>query len=1169
MTTTRSDRTGVKLLLFTLLGVLVALFGACDAGSFLAPSPHEPEDGPATLRVYADLAGQAVTGLSIEVAAVDIDPPVVYNIPIADGAASGTVRVLAGSDRRFTLRAFDAAGIETHRGVDTVDVVAGENPPLEVTMEPLHGEQEISATIGSYAVIVSPAADTVFVGDSIWLEVSVVDSVGVAINDATPYWATRAPELASVNATGLVHGLAPGTADIVATYGSVAGGSRILVRAPVASVTVDPAVDSMGVAGTLQLTATARDGGGTVVPDREVTWASSDPAIADVSHEGLVSASAEGQITVSATAEGVSGTAAITVAGTAEGSLTIATPDTLYGAGDTLTLTVEARDVYGNPIADPDVRWSSQDTSIATVDSMGTVTARALGIAVIAVSSICCASDFEPVVVEDAPKQVTDLTAVGVYVDTIALQWTQVDDGQGSPAAYAIAYGSPTITEEAALENGVILLGSTIGEPISHTFRDLEAATDYQIQVVAFRGTTVENAVAGPGSNIVDTTTAAVFTAGTATATPGDGQVELSAVAPTGGSTPYAYQWHRSQTSGFTPAGGTAVSGLTALTGTDTGLSNGTTYYYRLVATDDAGTSVTYPEASATPNIPVTPGTASATAGNGQVDLSATAASGGVSPYTYQWYRSTASGFTPGAANEAAGLTSLSETDTGLTNGTAYYYRLVVTDDSGTTAQYNEVSATPTAGSSGMEIALTIARLDGGTGNVLVSNGVPLQPGQLMPGDVGEVAVDVEGSEVQAYVEALEGRHSDGSVRFLLLQFSANTDTQSAATLRLGATPAQSRLSKTAIDFTDGATGSNSEHQGFPSAIASPTVDQMLASNIATHPTITAADGSALGGAYATYEADLETWADTHWSTFGTLSTGGEFLTHIYYGRALMHFAWWTRTADPDHFKRACAYAFNYRYFYLEQISSPGPYGTSLHNWMPEDLALHYWLTGDTDSRDGVQTFTGVWKSTFDSNLGDYTTYQGEPRPMARWLITSILMHKLAFTDYDWETLAGGYLDDILNGNGWITSGAYEGAWEYDDQNFPSDPPYVSNYMNAMLADALILYYREIDADSRIPTAVQGILDYLWDTQWLTGDSPPSFQYYNINVSHGDGTSATPGLNGFYAHLFSWYGDVSGAATYTTHGNTIFETHPDAAYLAGEKQFNQAYYKSWAHLGYR
>ena len=56
------------------------------------------------------------------------------------------------------------------------------------------------------------------------------------------------------------------------------------------------------------------------------------------------------------------------------------------------------------------------------------------------------------------------------------------------------------------------------------------------------------------------------------------------------------------------------------------------------------------------------------------------AASGGTGPYTYQWYRSTVSGFTPGAGNIIAGATALALSDSGLIPGTQYYYENVATD---------------------------------------------------------------------------------------------------------------------------------------------------------------------------------------------------------------------------------------------------------------------------------------------------------------------------------------------------------------------------------------------------------------------------------------------------------------------------------------------------------
>jgi fibronectin type 3 domain-containing protein len=73
---------------------------------------------------------------------------------------------------------------------------------------------------------------------------------------------------------------------------------------------------------------------------------------------------------------------------------------------------------------------------------------------------------------------------------------------------------------------------------------------------------------------------------------------------------------------------------------TDTGLANGTTYYYQVTATDSGGQSRTSTEVSAA-TIPAVPRSFKATAGNAQVALTWTASNGATS---YNLYRSTANG---------------------------------------------------------------------------------------------------------------------------------------------------------------------------------------------------------------------------------------------------------------------------------------------------------------------------------------------------------------------------------------------------------------------------------------------------------------------------------------------------------------------------------------------
>lgn len=91
-----------------------------------------------------------------------------------------------------------------------------------------------------------------------------------------------------------------------------------------------------------------------------------------------------------------------------------------------------------------------------------------------------------------------------------------------------------------------------------------------------------------------------VLTAGAVTFTSRDTTTRLVSEAATGGSAPYAYQWHRSTSSGFTPGVGTTIAGATNLTLNDSGLTPNTVYYYVLRVTDDDSAVVDSEEVAVT-----------------------------------------------------------------------------------------------------------------------------------------------------------------------------------------------------------------------------------------------------------------------------------------------------------------------------------------------------------------------------------------------------------------------------------------------------------------------------------------------------------------------------------------------------------------------------------------
>lgn len=212
----------------------------------------------------------------------------------------------------------------------------------------------------------------------------------------------------------------------------------------------------------------------------------------------------------------------------------------------------------------------------------------------------------------------------------------------------------------------------------------------------------------GGGPNLLPGTTSASAT-GTTTVT-------ASSTAATGDTGTYSIQWQRAPDASGVPGTwadvGSPQTGITlgvAPTNlSDTGLTAATIYWYRgkLTYSDGSWLMMTTPGSVTTNSgASLASGTASASSiTSTTATLTVGVATGGTSPYTYQWYRSSSPGFTPGGGNILSGQTSTTHNATGLTASTTYYYKCVVTDNVAATATSNEVTVT----TSGAGLAATV-----------------------------------------------------------------------------------------------------------------------------------------------------------------------------------------------------------------------------------------------------------------------------------------------------------------------------------------------------------------------------------------------------------------------------------------------------------------------------
>ena len=171
------------------------------------------------------------------------------------------------------------------------------------------------------------------------------------------------------------------------------------------------------------------------------------------------------------------------------------------------------------------------------------------------------------------------------------------------------------------------------------------------------------------------------------TATAGNAQVALTWNASSGAA---SYYVKRSTTSG---SGYAQIATPAAANYTDTGLTNGTKYYYVISAYNSAGQSSNSSEVSVTPMAPAgppaAPGNLQATAGNAQVMLTWSASASATS---YNVKRSTTSGG-PYATLSSPTVTNF--TDTGLTNGTTYYYVVSALNSAGESGNSAQANAAP------------------------------------------------------------------------------------------------------------------------------------------------------------------------------------------------------------------------------------------------------------------------------------------------------------------------------------------------------------------------------------------------------------------------------------------------------------------------------------------
>ncbi len=252
--------------------------------------------------------------------------------------------------------------------------------------------------------------------------------------------------------------------------GEGTGSTNVVIPPPasVAVVEVSPGSATLLPAQTAQLSAVTRDASGQTLTGRAVTWASSAQAVATVDGNGLVTAVAPGAASVTATSEGRSGSASITVNAPAPTLARITlTPSTVaLQVAQTVSLAAAGFDAAGNPMAGVSFSYSSSNTAIATVTQAGVVTAVANGTAVITVSSGTISATATVTVVQPpggGNRITVTPTSASLTVGQTAQLTASVVDAQGNAVPGAIVQFVSSNTAVATVTNAGLVSGVAAG----------------------------------------------------------------------------------------------------------------------------------------------------------------------------------------------------------------------------------------------------------------------------------------------------------------------------------------------------------------------------------------------------------------------------------------------------------------------------------------------------------------------------------------------------------------------------------------------------------------------------------------------------------------------------------------------------------------------------------
>jgi alpha-amylase len=160
----------------------------------------------------------------------------------------------------------------------------------------------------------SPSSATVITGNTKTFSAQPKDAAGELVTDVVLAWSSSDTTVATVDQSGVVKGVTPGTIQIAASAQGINGYATVTtVPIPVAKIVVTPSKPTVTAKSTVQLADTCKDAAGHVLSGRTVSWASDEVSVATVSSTGLVSGVKSGTAHITASSGSASTSVSLTV----------------------------------------------------------------------------------------------------------------------------------------------------------------------------------------------------------------------------------------------------------------------------------------------------------------------------------------------------------------------------------------------------------------------------------------------------------------------------------------------------------------------------------------------------------------------------------------------------------------------------------------------------------------------------------------------------------------------------------------------------------------------------------------------------------------------------------------------------------------------------------------